>query len=372
MANEFLPGTTLKAGVTGQVIKSSDYNANLGTIATNSVIGVTPDGAPTDFAVGSTTKVANGAYVNAINMRQGSLVNFYNASNVFQNSVNIGQASETLAGSAEIATQAEVNAGTDDLRFVTPLKLANNILISVDRFTAAGTFTWNRPANCRSIIVVVTSAQGGGGGGGGATGTTIAGDGISITLQYLINSPPASVILTNGLGGGGGQRAGNTANWASSGGGGAAIGQQGTGSGGGGPAPQSPAGGITSFGAFITLPCGAGGKGCNTSTNNIGGKGGDGVLSIGGETTTAVFGVQPTYGASGTLSNRTSFNPTLTGGQLLSPFAVANTSYLNRFLNGGSPTINTGQGGTQLNNGVDGYNGVIFVYSYGQQIQVLS
>lgn len=34
-------------------------------------------------------------------------------------------ASETTAGIAEIATQAEVNTGTDDLRFVTPLKLAS-------------------------------------------------------------------------------------------------------------------------------------------------------------------------------------------------------------------------------------------------------
>lgn len=33
-------------------------------------------------------------------------------------------ASETTAGIAEIATQAETDAGTDDLRFVTPLKLA--------------------------------------------------------------------------------------------------------------------------------------------------------------------------------------------------------------------------------------------------------
>lgn len=34
-------------------------------------------------------------------------------------------ASETTAGIAEIATQAETDAGTDDQRFVTPLKLAN-------------------------------------------------------------------------------------------------------------------------------------------------------------------------------------------------------------------------------------------------------
>lgn len=36
-----------------------------------------------------------------------------------------GAASETSAGIAEIGTQAEVDAGTDDARFVTPLKLAN-------------------------------------------------------------------------------------------------------------------------------------------------------------------------------------------------------------------------------------------------------
>jgi hypothetical protein len=34
-------------------------------------------------------------------------------------------ASETTAGIAELATQTEVNTGTDDLRIVTPLKLAN-------------------------------------------------------------------------------------------------------------------------------------------------------------------------------------------------------------------------------------------------------
>jgi hypothetical protein len=35
-----------------------------------------------------------------------------------------GSASEASAGVAEIATQAETDTGTDDLRFVTPLKLA--------------------------------------------------------------------------------------------------------------------------------------------------------------------------------------------------------------------------------------------------------
>lgn len=40
---------------------------------------------------------------------------------------NAVQSSETVAGIIEIATQAEVNAGTDDVRAVTPLKLATYV-----------------------------------------------------------------------------------------------------------------------------------------------------------------------------------------------------------------------------------------------------
>jgi hypothetical protein len=40
---------------------------------------------------------------------------------------SIPSASEITAGIAELATQAETNTGTDDLRIVTPLKLATNL-----------------------------------------------------------------------------------------------------------------------------------------------------------------------------------------------------------------------------------------------------
>jgi len=40
-------------------------------------------------------------------------------------SINITQATETASGSAELATQAETDAGVDDQKIVTPLKLAN-------------------------------------------------------------------------------------------------------------------------------------------------------------------------------------------------------------------------------------------------------
>jgi len=46
-------------------------------------------------------------------------------------------ASETTAGNAEIATQAETDAGSDDARIVTPLKLAGR-LISVQKTITSG------------------------------------------------------------------------------------------------------------------------------------------------------------------------------------------------------------------------------------------
>lgn len=58
--------------------------------------------------------------------RQTQINGTIDSSNVIFTSFVTGApaASETTAGIAEIATQAEVDAGTDDLRIVTPLKLA--------------------------------------------------------------------------------------------------------------------------------------------------------------------------------------------------------------------------------------------------------
>lgn len=47
-------------------------------------------------------------------------------------------ASETSSGIAEIATQGETDAGTDDLRFVTPLKLATSVFASKKYATNIG------------------------------------------------------------------------------------------------------------------------------------------------------------------------------------------------------------------------------------------
>jgi hypothetical protein len=46
-------------------------------------------------------------------------------------SATVVQASETVAGKAEIATQSETNAGTDNSRIVTPLKLRSGVAMSL-------------------------------------------------------------------------------------------------------------------------------------------------------------------------------------------------------------------------------------------------
>lgn len=74
-------------------------------------------------------------------------------------------ASETVSGIAEIATQAETDGGTDDLRIVTPLKLAT---YSGRKFKTTGTlgdaaataFAINHNFNTRAVVVEVYKNSG--------------------------------------------------------------------------------------------------------------------------------------------------------------------------------------------------------------------
>lgn len=73
-------------------------------------------------------------------------------------------ASETASGIAEIATQAEVNAGSDDLRIVTPLKLASWSSL-VKKYSAtfgdgsSTSYTINHNFNSQDVIVFVRLAN---------------------------------------------------------------------------------------------------------------------------------------------------------------------------------------------------------------------
>lgn len=69
------------------------------------------------------------------------------------NGQTIPSATETIQGIAEIATQAETNAGTDDSRFVTPLKLLNSALIGVGQ-------TWQDVTGSRVLGTTYTNSTG--------------------------------------------------------------------------------------------------------------------------------------------------------------------------------------------------------------------
>lgn len=72
----------------------------------------------------------------------------------------VSAASETTAGIAEIATQAETDAGTDDARFITPLKLKTSTLLvkSASAIIGDGSatqFDLTHNFNSRKVTIVV-------------------------------------------------------------------------------------------------------------------------------------------------------------------------------------------------------------------------
>lgn len=119
-------------------------------------------------------------------------------------------ASESTPGIAEIATQTEVDAGTDDTKIVTPLKLTSfgsGFLKSVQTFTSSG--TWNKPTDINSVRVQLV-AGGAGGAGGGTSGTT---GGTGGTTSFGTHcSASGGTGGTAGSGGGSGGIGGNGSN----------------------------------------------------------------------------------------------------------------------------------------------------------------
>lgn len=97
------------------------------------IVGVTPvrsDDASTATELNNIlVGVTGGTDIGTVQRQTATVVTLGTDPVVF---VNFGidatvQATETVAGKAELATQAETNTGTDDTRIVTPLKLATNL-----------------------------------------------------------------------------------------------------------------------------------------------------------------------------------------------------------------------------------------------------
>ncbi len=169
MANEFLSKpSSIKPAIIGAIADPDEYNQNIAGQSKDSVTFIDKDGLFVDGDLGDETIGANGSLTNNIKLRQGGVLKFYNASGVFQNNVNLGQATESLIGQAAIATQADVQGKTNDTDIITPLKLAqaaeNISLNQINLFNSSG--TWTKPNNLRYVIVEVV-----GGGGGGYDGT---------------------------------------------------------------------------------------------------------------------------------------------------------------------------------------------------------
>ncbi len=77
------------------------------------------------------------------------LDDFIRIPNAFDYLTSLPDATETIKGVAEIATQAETNAGIDDTRMITPLKLKNAVPIFVPQATE----------NVKGIAEIATQAE---------------------------------------------------------------------------------------------------------------------------------------------------------------------------------------------------------------------
>ena len=116
-------------------------------------------------------------------------------------------ATESATGVAEIATQAETDAGSDDTRYITPLKLAAadlGSLQSIQVFTGDGTYT--KPAGLARARVEVIGAGGGSGGcaatsGGEAAGANGGGGGGSAIELLEASAIGGTETVTVGAGG---------------------------------------------------------------------------------------------------------------------------------------------------------------------------
>lgn len=180
--------------------------------------------------------------------------------------VGVANASTTIRGVVEVATQAEVDAGTATggsgaSLIVTPATLKASTVPIVRTYLNAGSpATWTKPAGLKYAIVEV-QAGGGGGGGADASGSNGAfgggGGGGGYSRKLIATASLGTTeTVTTGAGGSGGSSTG----------------------------ANGVAGGSSSFGSHLTATGGGAGKGSdnNPVSGGTGGIGSSGDINIQG------------------------------------------------------------------------------------------
>jgi hypothetical protein len=113
MAGEFTKSTAIVPAVVGTVANPDEYNQNIAGQSKDAIVAIDADGNFIDGDIGDETLGANGTLVTNLKLREGGNLKFYNASGVFQNNVNLGQATNSLLGQTLLPDQITISNGTD-------------------------------------------------------------------------------------------------------------------------------------------------------------------------------------------------------------------------------------------------------------------
>lgn len=124
MAGEFTKPSSMYVAEIGKVASPSGINQNYAALGKDSLLFFDADGVFTDGVIGDETEGTIGSLASNIKIRDGAAIKKYDASGVFVEDVNLGQATESTKGQVALATAAEVLAGTDAVKAITPATLA--------------------------------------------------------------------------------------------------------------------------------------------------------------------------------------------------------------------------------------------------------